>query len=229
MTGSGLPRGSPPTAAGNHGERLLASGYQGAVWLVQSPGGVHIVKRATGRGPMRALRLAMLRREAAIYERLRGVAGIPESRGIDADGQLVLAFVAGPSLRERRLSPDERDVFFTELRDLILSMHRAGVAHGDLKRKDNVLVGPGGHPFLIDFGTAIAAPPGAGWLRRAIYRQVCRVDLNAWFKLKYQRGATEVDAADLRYYDPTLPERVARLLRRAWRKVTLRRWRRTGS
>ena len=27
-------------------------------------------------------------------------------------------------------------------------MHAAGVAHGDLKRKDNIIVGPGERPYL---------------------------------------------------------------------------------
>lgn len=223
MGGPALP--DQPAASSGARERLLARGYQGAVYLVQSPSGPLIVKKASGRGLLRAARLAMLRREHAIYQRLQGIVGVPASHGLDMQGHLRLEFVAGCSLREAELSGAERERFFAALRDLILRVHGAGVAHGDLKRKDNIMVGPAGQPFLIDFGTALAAPPGAGWLRRLVWHQMCRVDLNAWIKLKYQRQDGDIDPADRLFYRPTLPERLARPLRQGWRRLTLRRWR----
>lgn len=205
--------------------RVLARGYQGVVYLVDGPAGPVIVKKASGRGLLRAARRVMLRREHAIYQRLAGVAGVPGCRGLKPDGQLMLEFIRGSSLREAQPEPAQRERFFADLLALILALHGAGVAHGDLKRKDNILIGPGNRPYLIDFGTAVAAGPGAGPVRRLLFRQMCRVDLNAWFKLKYQRQGAKMDPADLQYYRPTLPERIARVVRRTWRKVTFRRWR----
>lgn len=216
-------RGQPLPEVGQ--ERRLAGGYQGTVYLLGTPQGALIVKKASGRGLLRALRRAMLRREHAIYERLRGVAGVPETRGLDAEGHLLLEYIEGPSLRETKLQNSDHAYFFAELRDLILRVHAAGVAHGDLKRKANIIVGPGNRPFLIDFGTALAAPPGAGWWRRLIWQQMCRVDLNAWIKLKYQGMADALDPADQPFYRPTVVERVIRPVRQTWRKLTLRRWR----
>lgn len=207
-------------------DRLLASGYQGAVYLRQTPEGLLVVKKASGRGLVRALRRAMLRREHAIYGYLHGLPGVPAARGLDADGSLLLEFIDGRSLRDTRLDAAGRAQFFAQLRTVIERVHAAGVAHGDLKRKDNILVGPGGQPYLVDFGTAIAAPPGAGWLRRSLWKQVCRIDLNAWVKLKYRGRLPDMTADDRRFFRPTAVERVVQRLRRAWRKLTLRRWRR---
>jgi len=213
------PAGDAPASG-----RLLGRGYQGEVHLVQTEQGPVIVKRAIGRGPALALRRAMLRRERAVYGLLEGIPGVPRCLDPGARGdELVLEFIEGRSLRETRLAPAERERFFAQLLELIRVVHAAGVGHGDLKRKDNILVGPGGRPHLIDFGTAVAAPRGAGPLRRLALRQVQRMDLNAWFKLKYQRQRGVPAAADLALYRPTPVEDVARVLRRAWRALTLRR------
>lgn len=205
---------------------LLGQGYQGAVYRVETDDGPVIVKKVIGRGLPRILRRAMLRREHAIYQRLAGVNGVPACRGLLGGEELVLDYVPGPSLREPGQPVADRARFFDELLAIIQAVHAAGVAHGDLKRKDNILVGPGGHPVLIDFGTAVAMPDGAGAWRRWLFQQVARIDLNAWIKLKYQRQDMPMDPGDLQYYRPSWLERTARLVRRAWRKLTLRSHRR---
>jgi predicted Ser/Thr protein kinase len=214
----------PPLAEAGSA-RLLASGYQGAVYLTETPAGPVIVKKAMGRGVVYAARRAMLRREHAIYERLAGIRGVPVCHGLEHGDQLVLGYLDGSSLRQLKQSAAEREQFFSSLLELIQAIHRAGVAHGDLKRKDNILVGRDGLAYVIDFGTAVAAPPGCSTLRHWTFDLLRRIDLNAWFKLKYQGGVIPVAPADLRYYRPTLPERLARVVRESWRRVTLRRWR----
>jgi predicted Ser/Thr protein kinase len=207
---------------------LLARGHQGAVYLVAGPTGPLIVKKAVGPGIVRALRRAMLRREHSIYKLLDDVVGVPRCHGLREGDELILGFIDGCSLRQAKQSPAEREQFFTELLQLIQNIHRAGVAHGDLKRKDNILVGNDRHPYVIDFGTAISAPEGSGFLRRFVFRQLRRMDLNAWVKLKYQRQWSDLAPEDRQYWDPTWLERMLRPLRRAWRAVTLRRLRRAS-
>lgn len=202
--------------------RLLARGYQGAVYLTATPAGPVIVKKPLGRGPMRAARRAMLRREFSIYQQLPGIPGIPRCLGLEHGEELVLEFIDGPSLRTLNDELPDRERFFAALLDLLLAMHRAGVAHGDLKRKNNILLGPGGQPYLIDFGTAVFAPPGAGVLRRLMFRQLRNMDFNAWIKLKYRGRVADIAPADLQYHRPTLLEWLARVVRRVWRTVTRR-------
>lgn len=211
-----------------HGE-LLSSGYQGVVYKV--PAGPEypdsdylIVKEAMGSTIVRALRRWMIRREYRVYQRLEGVQGVPRCFGLH-DDRLLLEFIEGHPLR---LSADElpdRDKFFAALLETLQGIHHAGVAHSDMKRKDNVLVTPDGMPYLIDFGSAVLRPDGAGLVRTWIFRQACQIDLNAWVKHKYLARYDEVSEEDARYYDPTPVERIARPVRRFWRKVTARKFR----
>jgi serine/threonine protein kinase len=223
----------PPPDAGRHPAtagkidpiRQLARGYQGAVSVVATSAGRRIVKEAMGPQPLRALRRAMLRREFAVYQRLRGIAGVPQCYGLENGERLLLEYVEGPSLRDLKNAPAERERFFDALLALIQAVHRAGVAHADLKRKDNILVRADGQPVLIDFGSAVLLREDAGALRRWLFRQACRLDLNAWVKLKYRRRYSAMSPSDRQYYRPTFLERAARLVRQGWRKLSGRRWR----
>jgi hypothetical protein len=80
-------------------------------------------------------------------------------------------------------------------------------------------------PWLIDFGSAVLTKgEGGNWL----FRQACRTDLNAWFKIKYQFVRAEPVAEDLVVFNPTWIEALARMFRRAWRRLTRRQQRRAG-
>ena len=111
----------------------------------------------------------------------------------------------------------------------IEAMHGAGVAHGDLKRKDNIIVGSGERPYLIDFGIAVRRSASNGVFNRLVFARLQQMDLNAWVKLKYGRRIdpeTERDvlsAEDAAIYRPLLIERLARALRVPWQTITLRR------
>jgi RIO-like serine/threonine protein kinase len=201
--------------------RYLSRGYQGAVYLTGEGDDRVVVKQPMGRGLARRLRVWMLRREYAAYQRLAGIEGIPRCRELRPDGSLVLAYVAAEPFRESLALPLDREAFFAQLLGIIQSCHAAGVAHADLKRRGNILVDRAGRPWVLDFGSAILAGARPGWL----FRLACRMDLNAWVKLKYRRRYDLVTPEDLPYYQPTWVESGARAVRRVWRKVTGRRWR----
>jgi predicted Ser/Thr protein kinase len=209
------------------GGRLLGRGYQAAVYLLDSPVGPVVVKKAHASPFLHRIGLRALRREAAVYERLREVSGVPRSYGL-VDDHLVLEHIAGPSLRLQEKLLADRERFFARLLETLDAMHTAGVAHGDLKRKDNVLVGPGEQPYVIDFGIAWCIEPGSPRWRRRIFAVLCQMDYNSWLKLKYRRrfeDAEHVARADAERYRPLLLERAARAIRIPWQKVTLRRFR----
>jgi len=201
--------------------RFLSRGYQGAVYLTAEGDDRVVVKQPMGRGLARRLRTWMLRREHAAYQRLAGIDGVPRCRGLRPDGSLVLAYVDAEPFREALLVPEGRERFFADLLVIIRSCHAAGVAHADLKRRGNILVDGSGHPWVLDFGSAILAGSQPGWL----FRLACRMDLNAWVKLKYRRRYELLTPEDRAHYQPTWLESGARAVRRVWRKVTGRRWR----
>jgi serine/threonine protein kinase len=205
-----------------HSGTPLGEGYQASVERFDGPFGALVVKRPHG-SPLlgRAARAAIVR-EADAYERLAGIPGIPHSYGL-IDGQLVLEYVAGESLRVREGSLADRHRFFERMLATLDAMHARGVAHGDLKRKDNTIVGPSETPYLIDFG--IASVSKGGRLRRAWFRLVRQMDYNAWIKLKYGRDPESLEIADAARYKPLWIERIARWVRIPWQKLTMRRLR----
>jgi serine/threonine protein kinase len=113
------------------------------------------------------------------------------------------------------------------LLETLHAMHAAGVAHADLKRKANIIVGPGERPWLIDFG--IAARRGTSRSSRAWFEHAVQGDYNAWIKLKYGRRIEPKEAADVlspedaKLYRPLWTERIARAVRVPWQTITLRR------
>ena len=123
------------------------------------------------------------------------------------------------NVREAELS--DRAGFYARLLETLWQMHDAGVAHGDLKRKRNILVGPTEQPYVIDFGIAVVADDRRGFL----FELVRQVDRNAWIKHKYRGRLTDISAEDAPLYKPMRSERLMRLLRPAWHAATLRRWR----
>lgn len=164
-----------------------------------------------------------IRREARVYTHLAGTPGVPTCLGLARGEHLVLAHVPGPTLRQAALTLTDRERFFALLLETIRAMHDAGVAHGDLKRKENTIVGPGEVPYLIDFGIASLRPPSAsGWSRRR-FEITRQVDLNAWIKLKHGTRPENLPPDEAEIYRPLAIERWLRRMRPHWQWLTLRR------
>jgi serine/threonine protein kinase len=204
-----LPAIEAAVASGSHG---LNAGNQGEVHLFEHGGRRFIVKAPSRRGPLGALQLRHLRHEHRAYERLHGIAGVPGCHGLAGARYLVLDYVEGPNARDARLR--DRDGFYDRVLAVILAMHARGVAHVDLKRRDNILVAAGEQPLLLDFGMSVLREPGRHPWNHYVFDRACRLDLNAWIKHKYRHRRDEVSDADRAYYRPMLYESVWRWTRR---------------
>jgi serine/threonine protein kinase len=204
---------------GRSAGELLGSGYQAIVHRYRGPFGDIVVKSPHDKGVLAWLARRAIKRESDVYARLDGVPGIARSWGLLDDRHLVLEYVGGPSLRRSEKQLQDRQAFFAALLATIEMMHSAGVAHGDLKRKDNILVGPGERPYVIDFGIARLRKRSSG----PVFEWVRQMDYNAWTKLKYGRRLENLSADDAARYRPLWLERAARWIRVPWQKLTLRR------
>lgn len=110
--------------------------------------------------PMRWLGRFLTGRESAIYTLLSDTPGVPRLIGTIQDGTGFLhEFVPGHALER-----DERvgDSFFDELFGLLRRLHDMHIAYVDLNKRQNVLVGDDGRPYLIDFQISLHLPP-VGW------------------------------------------------------------------
>ena len=199
------------------GKPAYAHGCQGPVYLYQSEGRRFIVKAAVGSGLPGLLRRWMLRREYDAYQRLTDFAGSPRCYGLIDSRYLVLEYIAGPSLRTGRI--DDRRTYFDILFAHISELHRRGVAHADLKSRDNLLVIAGHLPFVVDFGAAIVRKPGFAPFNHYLYELARRFDFNAWAKLKYEGRMDEIAPEDRPYYRRTAVEKVARAIKRSYARL----------
>ncbi len=189
----------------------LAQSNQGEVRRFKINGRELAIKQPRGRGLAWSVRAASLRHEFRAYQRLAGLSGFPECHGLFAGTRLTLSFVPGTPIRQASLA--DREAFFACLLDIIQAMHDRGVAHGDLKRKDNLLVDAAGNPVILDLGAATLKQEGIHPINARLFEFMRQTDLNAWVKLKY--GGYE-----------NVSDRDAALLRRSGVERWLSRWRR---
>ncbi len=220
---SDIPQPQPPNPVfdralldGLHREPLKAarSVVGPDVWLVEYGGRRYVVKDFSARTWLlrNTWGRTCVSREVAAYSRLLGVPGVPQLVGRPDPFSFVMEFVEGAQLPRR----SQRDLlgpgFFPALQALVAEMHRRGVAHGDLRRR-NILVTPDRRPALIDFETAVVARrvSPSGWF----FRTMARVDDLKLLKIrhKYYRGQTtgeEMEALE----NPPVLLRIGRFLRR---------------
>jgi len=124
-------------------------------------------------------RISLLWEEKAL-KRLKGIEGIPEYLGRPTRNSLKMASVPGVPLdKMKRGELSER--CFRRLKDLLLQIHRMGVAHGDLHMR-NILI-DGDRPYVIDFSTAYVRGR-LPLLDRQIFNLVVQLDMERLFKIE---------------------------------------------
>jgi len=114
--------------------------------------------------PMRWIGRRLARREAGFLRRLNGVRGIPPLCGtIYADGRRCDHAIAHTYIPGEPLGPhhDVDDHFFPTLRALLAVLHFHDMAYVDLHKRENILLGTDGRPYLIDFQVCLGV-----WSRR---------------------------------------------------------------
>jgi len=187
---------------------VLARSNQGIVYRLAVDDREVAVKEAAGAGPLLAVNRHALKREFLAYQRLAGVPGVPRCLGMARGRLLVLEYIPGTPFRGTTVGT----AFFDRLLTLVQTLHARGVAHGDLKRKANLMVDSQGRPVLLDFGAATLLRQGRHPINRRLFEFMRQTDLNAWVKLKYggYSGVSEDDR---------------KLLRRSWLERLLSRYR----
>ena len=117
--------------------------------------------------PMKWVGRLFARREAAIYQRVKDLAGelpgeLPE--GVPAFlGRLDATTVSHVFVPGEPLAPgDELSAeFMQQLRDLVAAFHERDIAIVDLQKCENILKGDDGRPYLMDFQISWMLPQNA--------------------------------------------------------------------
>lgn len=155
--------------AANADVRLLTHGQQ--QWVVKDFSACPwLIRHTIGRW--------MVSRELRALQTLAGIRGIPEgATRIDAFA-FSYHFIEGQPLAKvpgKDLSPS----FFMSYEELVIQMHKRGLAHLDLRNSGNVLIDLQGRPMLIDFQSYLRLPR---WFP-ALARYLQKIDLSGVYKL----------------------------------------------
>lgn len=105
--------------------------------------------------PMHWFGVWMAQHERYLLERLSDLPVVPRllpavsaEDGTPLPHAIGRGYIAGQPLnRGVSLRPD----FFTQLRHALTEMHRRGIAYVDLHKRENIIVGRNGQPYLVDF------------------------------------------------------------------------------
>jgi hypothetical protein len=127
----------------------------------------------------------MADREVRHYRLLQDLPAVPRLLGRVGNSAFAHAWVEGNDLLDQKAPlPDD---FFDRLESLVRALHARGMAYVDMNKPDNVLVGPGGRPGLVDFQISWAPRPSrwpAGAFKRRLLAMFQEADLYHVRKLK---------------------------------------------
>lgn len=130
--------------------------------------------------PMRWLGRRLARRETGFMERLRDIEFVPLPAGEVRSGGLVLdnaaarIFIPGEAFRVKE---QVTSAFLDDLHVILARVHARDMAYVDLHKRENIIVGLDGRPYLIDFQVSYGVGADAGWLRRVILRRLQEIDV----------------------------------------------------
>jgi len=197
----------------------LSAGYQGKTLLFNELNHKLVIKAPLGNILTRPINLALLRHEYRIYQKLQGLAAIPVCYGMANNEFLVIEFIEGQTIRQRRPKPESE--YFVKLLDAIKEMHSRDVAHFDLKRSENLLITNNDEPKLIDFGVSIVKKGGFHFINMYLYKLAMQFDFNAWARHKCHRKMELLSEEDKRYYKKTRIEVFSKKVKRFYKDKIL--------
>jgi hypothetical protein len=121
-------------------------------------------------------------RETKMLERLGDAPNVPRWLGVvKCGGRRLEHAVARTYIPGHPLSRFERvdNEFFPTLKGLLDTMHSRGMAYVDLHKRENIIVGDDGQPYLVDFQIGANLPARGPWnnpLTRALLRLLQQSD-----------------------------------------------------
>ncbi len=153
-------------------------------------------------------------RESKAYRRLTGLKGVPCCfRSIEGIA-LILEEIPGKNiedLEKEEMLPKE---FFEELRKLVERVHERGLAHCDLKRAPNILLGYDGKPYIVDWSASISETESRFFPLNLLYKRFLLDDFNAITKIQLRHCPESVTPEEKRHYDyRSRPEKLIRSIR----------------
>jgi tRNA A-37 threonylcarbamoyl transferase component Bud32 len=154
-------------------------------------------------------------REIHVLKKLQDVQGVPRVLALVGNNAFIMERVQAQPLPHPRATTDRPPrEFFEKMMNLLASLHRRGVGHGDFRRS-NVMMDEQNQPFIIDYATAVIAKPGVlGAWSRFLYRLAVKTDTVHALEIKecYYPDALAAEERHI-IHNPPLLLQIGRFLR----------------
>jgi len=206
----------------NHAILRKSSSTRPTLWVVEENGIRAVVKDFSSNGFLfrNIAGRFLVWRERKAYRRLKGVKGIPALYRVLDGLALVMEEIPGKNLESIEEGKRLPDGFFDEMEALVRRFHKKGIAHCDLKRAPNTLLGRNGSPHIIDWGASISEREFRFFPINLIYRRFLLDDYMAVTKLKLRHCPDKISPEELaRYRYRSGAERLIRFVRDRLRKL----------
>lgn len=194
----------------------MPSSTRPALWVTEQDGVKAVVKDFTSNGFLfrQFIGRFLVWRESKAYRKLRGLKGVPDFYGAIEGLALLTEAIPGRPVEGLEKEEPLPEHFFEELRDLVKSIHKRGLAHCDLKRAPNVLLGDDGKPYIVDWSASIAEREFRFFPFRLVYERFIVDDLNGVLKIQLRHRPESVSTEEKRrYYHRSKAERLIRSVR----------------
>lgn len=192
------------------------------LWILEDDGYRAVVKDFSSNGFLfrNTLGRFLIWREKKAYGRLRGVKGIPRCYKVIGGLAIVLEEIPGRNIEGLENERPLGECFFRELKGIVESFHDRGLAHCDLKRAPNILIGEDSKPYIVDWSASISEKEFGFFPLSIIYNRFLMDDFNAITKIKLRHIPDKVGAEERkRYYHRSRGEKLVRAIRDRLREL----------
>ncbi len=128
------------------------------LWVVEENGSRAVIKDFSKNGFLfrNIVGRFLIWREKKAYRTLRGVKGIPRYYHVIGGLAIVLEEISGRTIEGLESEKPLGEDFFKDLQEVVESFHERGLAHCDLKRAPNILIGDDNEPYIVDWSSSVS-------------------------------------------------------------------------
>ncbi|MGD9107482.1 MAG: hypothetical protein PVH55_03720 [Desulfobacterales bacterium] len=210
----------------NHSEILRhSSNTRPVIWVVEEKGKRSVVKDFSNSKFFyrNIIGRFLIWREHQAYKQLKGLKGIPTYYGVIDGLALLLEEIPSRPLKKHNKNIKLSDTFFDDLKNIVDSFHKKGLAHCDLKNGANVLVGHDGRPYIVDWSASISKKECRLFPLNRIYLRFVLDDDFAIIKLKMRYAPETLTLEEkTQYAHRSHVERGIRFIRDSLRKILMK-------
>ena len=173
-----------------------------AIWRIEEKGVRAIIKDFSYNGfwYRNIVGRFLIWREEKAYRRLNGLKGVPAYFKTINGLALVVEEIQGTDIDNMEVVVQLNEKFYDDLKALIHNIHRRGLAHCDLKRTPNILLGNDGKPYIVDWAASISGREFRFFPLIFIYKRFQQDDLNAVTKIKLKYRPESVRPEEKQLY-----------------------------